>query len=32
MIVNFFVALSICYFFKKPPKSVDQMVDNIRNP
>ena len=32
MIVTFFVALSICYFFKKPPKSVDQMVDNIRNP
>jgi len=32
MIVNFFVAFSICYFFKKPPKSVDQMVDSIRNP
>ena len=32
MIINFFVAFSICYFFKKPPKSVDQMVDSIRNP
>ena len=32
MIINFIVAFSVCYFFKKPPDSVNQMVDNLRNP
>ncbi len=32
MIINFIVAFSVCYFFKKPPASINQMVDNLRNP
>ena len=32
MIINFVVSLSVCFFFKKPPENIDQMVDNLRNP
>ena len=32
MIINFIVEFSVCYFFKKPPDSVNQMIDNLRNP
>ena len=32
MMINFIVSFSVCYLFKKPPDSVNQMVDNLRNP
>ena len=32
MMINFIVSFSVCYLFKKPPDSVNQMVYNLRNP